>query len=83
MAEPQDMIMPMLREMREDINNRFDNVDKRFDTVDQRLAKIDSSQKSYKAALSVDTLLSRLLIGEFEMRLEALEAEIKTLKAGH
>lgn len=76
MAEIEDMIMPMLREMRDE--NRVE-----FAKIDQRLSKIEMSQKSYKAALSSDSLLYRLLTGEFEIRLEALEAEIKMIKAAH
>ena len=76
MAEPKDMLVPMLREMRE-------NMDRRFDDIDQRLGRIETSQASYKAALTADTLMSKLITGDFELRIEALEREIAALKAGH
>jgi hypothetical protein len=79
MAEPSDMIMPMLRDMRAEMSRRFDGVDERLDTVDRRLAKLDATQASFKHALTADTLMSRLLTGEFEQRIEALERQVKEL----
>ena len=82
MAEPSDMIIPMLREMRAEIASRFDGVDARLDTVDRRLAALDAVQASYRQALTADTLLSRLLTGEFEGRIEELERRVRELE-GH
>jgi hypothetical protein len=81
MAEPLDMILPMLREMRTEINSRFDQVDVRFDQVDRRLAALEAAQASFKQALSADSLLSRLVTGEFEGRIEALERKVRDLEA--
>ena len=75
MAEPKDMVVPMLREMREHIDKRF--------AADVRLGRIETAQASYKAALTADTLMSKLLTGDFEIRIKALEREIAALKAGH
>lgn len=69
MSDSADMIMPMLCEMRAEMRERFDG-------VDLRLAKLEEAQKSFKHALTSDTLLSRLLTGEFEERIEALEQRV-------
>ena len=74
MAEPGDMIVPMLREMRAEIAARFDG-------VDARLEALERPQASFKQALGADTLMSRLLTGEFE-RIESLEPRIRALD-GH
>ena len=86
MPEPEDMVMPMLREMREELRKRFDGVSKefsgvgkRFDGVDQRLEKIESAQKSFRHALTADTLMSKFITGDFEERIEALEKKMDTL----
>jgi hypothetical protein len=65
------MIMPMLREMRAEIAARFDG-------VDARLEALERAQASFKQALSADTLMSRLLTGEFE-RIESLERRVRAL----
>jgi hypothetical protein len=79
-AEPADMIVPLLREMRAEISARFDGVDDRFDIVERRLQKLEEMQVSYRQALSADSLLSKLLTGEFEERIEALERKVKDLE---
>ena len=76
MAEPTDMIVPLLREMRAEIAALRDHIDKRFDLV-------DAAQKSFRHALTADTLMSKLLTGEFEQRIEALERQVSELMAGH
>jgi hypothetical protein len=67
----------MLREMRAEMGARFDRVDSRFDTVDRRLAALEAAQASFKQALSADSLLSRLVTGEFEQRIERKVRELE------
>ncbi|MCA3564314.1 MAG: hypothetical protein IOC90_01995 [Methylocystis sp.] len=73
MAEPTDMIMPMLREMRSDAEQRHLE-------VIQRLDKLEQAQVSFRHALTADSLLGRMVTGEFEERIEALEAKMKKLE---
>ncbi len=81
MSEPADMIVPLLREMRAENNTRHQDLLGRFDIVEKRLASIESAQQSFKQALSADSLLSRLVTGEFEQRIEALEQKVEQLEA--
>jgi hypothetical protein len=81
MAEPSDMIVPLLREMRIEMNARFDRVDGHFDVVERRLKALEEAQVSYRQALTADSLLSKLVTGEFEERIEALEKKVKELEA--
>lgn len=80
MADPDDMILPLLRDIRAEMGRRFDGVDKRFDTVDRRLAKLEETMVSFRQALTADSLLSKLVTGEFEERIEALEKRVKELE---
>ena len=66
MAEPADMIVPLLREMRAEIAALRLRMDERFDENDR-------AHTSFRHALAGDTLLGRLLTGEFEERIEKLE----------
>ncbi len=73
MAEPADMILPLLREIPGDIA-AF-----RKEATD-RLAALDAGQRS--SALAADTVLSRTLIGEDEERIGALERKVEELERG-
>ena len=63
MAEPVDIILPPLREMRT----------KRHVEVVARLEKIKATQVSFRQALSADFLLSRLITGDSQERVGAVE----------
>ena len=79
MSEPNNMIIPMLREMRSDFTKRFDGMDKRFDKIESRLDSIDVSQKNFKNALTADTMMGKLVVGDFEERIADLEKRVATL----
>jgi hypothetical protein len=81
MARPTDMIMPMLRDIRAENETRHGEVLARFDRVAQRLQKLEDAQLSFKQALTADSLLSKLVTGKFEERIEALEAKVRELEA--
>lgn len=68
MSEPQDMIMPMLREMQAEVS-AF-----REDTI-SRLKALESGQKNLRSAIAGETVLSRILVGEYEERINALEVK--------
>ena len=74
MAEPEDMIVPLLREMRAEISSRFDRVDARLDAVEK-------AQNTFRQAMMGDTLFSKLVTGEFEERIEVLERRLKVIDA--
>jgi hypothetical protein len=50
--------------------------------LDKRMGRIEDAQGSFRQAMTADTLLSKLLTGEFEERIEALENKIRELE-GH
>ena len=84
MVEPMDMILPTLREMRAEAP-RYDEELKsenaqRHAQLLARLDKLEAAQASFKQALTADTLLSRLVTGEFEQRIEALERKMSAFE---
>jgi len=81
MAGPEDMILPLLREMRAENKALHGATANRLDILDRRLAKLEEQQTSYRQALSADSLLSKLVTGEFEERIEALEQKVRELEA--
>ena len=73
--DPKDVIMPMLREMRAEMREQFQDVKERLD-------KLESGQKTVRQALTADTMMSRLVTGDFEDRIFELERKIDMLMKG-
>ena len=73
MADPADLIIPMLREM------RAENAARHSEVI-ARLEALERVQASFKQALAADSLLSKLVTGEFEERIGALEQRVGELE---
>jgi hypothetical protein len=74
------MIVPLLGEIRAEMGTRFDRVDARFDVVERRAKSLEELQASHRQALTADSLLGRLVTGEFGERVEALERKVRELE---
>jgi tetrahydromethanopterin S-methyltransferase subunit G len=72
MVDPKDMIVPMLQEMREENRQEFGEVKGRLD-------KIEKGQKSLRNAMTADTMMSKFMLGDYEERLQQLEAKVEKL----
>ncbi|MEM1378872.1 MAG: hypothetical protein AAGG69_15935 [Pseudomonadota bacterium] len=69
MAEPEDMTIRLLRELRE-------RMDQRFDSVESRLDKLEAAQKNFPHALTADSMMSKFITGDFEERIIAIERKV-------
>jgi hypothetical protein len=89
MPEPTDMIMPMLREMREQTRRGFDEVREetrqgfndmrsRLDGLDARLRAVERLVKAQREAFEGESILGRCAAKE---RLSALERKVEALEA--
>jgi hypothetical protein len=76
------MIVPMLQEMREEMRAGFAKVEWRFGVVEKRLDDLLKAQVSFRQALTADTLMTRLLTGEFEERIAVLEKSVADIMDG-
>ena len=74
MAESVDMIIPLLREMRQETSSGFS-------AVEQWLDKLEATLNSFRQALTADSLLSKLVTGEFEERITVLERKVRELES--
>lgn len=59
MADPEDLVPTLLREMRRDIAGRFDQVDKQFGDVRADLAEQNRKLEIMRQALKAETLFAR------------------------
>jgi hypothetical protein len=73
MPEPIDMILPLLREMRTEITSGFSR-------IEARIEKLEGQMGNFRHALTADSLLSKLVTGEFEERIELLERKMRELE---
>jgi hypothetical protein len=78
--DPTDMIMPMLREMREEMRQGFSRVDQRFDGLDARLSAVEKVIKAQREALEAESILGRYAVREVEERLSKLEQKVEALE---
>ena len=83
MTEPADMIMPMLREMREDMRSRFEGMreDMRrgFEEMRERLTRIEKRQDTQSDVIAAESILGRYAAKEGEERLATLERKVESL----
>jgi len=77
-----DMILPMLREMRGEMREQFSKVDEQFEEIRARLDKLESGQKTIRQALTADTMMSKFVTGDFEERIFELERKVESLLKG-
>ena len=80
MAEPADMIVPLLREMRPENAARHGEVLGRFELIERRLNALEVAQVSFKQALAADSFLSKPVTGEFEQRIETVKRKMRELE---
>jgi hypothetical protein len=80
MADTTDMILPLLREMRAENAGMHAESLERFAALERRLDKMETTLGTFRQALTADSLLSKLVTGEFEERLEALERKVSELE---
>lgn len=80
MNDPADMIVPLLREMRAENLAQHEQTRALVLALDKRLGAVEETQRSFRQALTADSLLSKLVTGEFEEGIEALENKVRELE---
>lgn len=80
MADPESMILPLLREIRAEMNSRFDEVGRRFDGVSERFVQLEKKIESVKQAAFGESVLGRYAAAEVEERLEKIEERLSVLE---
>jgi chaperonin cofactor prefoldin len=84
MAEPDNFILTLLREIRAEMNQRFQGLETgmnaRFNSVDEQLDRVDKRIDSVKQAAFGESVLGRYAVAEVEDRLEKMEKRLRTLE---
>jgi hypothetical protein len=85
MPEPTDMIMPMLREMRDETRQGFADLRgemrSRFDEVEAGLRAVERLVKAQREAFEGESILGRYADKEVDERPTALERRVEALEA--
>jgi chaperonin cofactor prefoldin len=79
MAEPDDLVLTILRELRREMKDGFEAVDRRFETVDGRFTDVNKRLDGIREALKSETILGRYVVNGVDDRLDAIEEKISRL----
>ncbi len=80
MAEPPDMIVPLLREMRAELGAGFERVDRKLEEHDARFDKLERRFDNLREAVNGESVLGRYAAAEVEDRLDAIEKRLAALE---
>lgn len=80
MPEPERMILPLLREIRTEMNRRFDGVEAKLGAHDERFDRLESRLDNVRQATIGESVLGRYAAAEVEERLEAIEKRLAVLE---
>jgi len=81
MSDPADMIIPLLGETRTENTALHEHTHELITALNNRLGGVESAQISYRQALTAAPLLSELVTGESEERIETLERKVRELES--
>jgi len=59
MADPRDMILPLLREIRSEIKDLGRNTDRQFEGVNERLERMEGRLANMREAINGESVLGR------------------------
>ncbi|MBI5112171.1 hypothetical protein [Rhodoplanes serenus] len=87
MAEPENMTLVLLRELRSRMETRFDSLDRklaehdaRFDAHDARFTALEKKIDTIKQAAFAESILGRYAVVDVEQRLTELEERLAALE---
>ena len=84
MAEPESMILPLLREIRAEMQSRLESIERRVETgfaaVDTRFDALENKIESVKQATFGESVLGRYAAAEVEERFEKVEQRLRALE---
>ncbi len=81
MADPQDMILPLLREIRAEMHVGFDGMRQRFEALDARFDTLDRRIDDLRGAVNGESVLGRYATAAVEKRLESIETRLTALES--
>ena len=79
MTDPQDVILPLLREMRAEMKGGFDRMDRKFAEHDARFDKLERRFDNIRQAVNGGSVRGRYAAAEVEGRLQAIEKQLEQI----
>ena len=73
MAEPDNLVLVLLRDMRAEMNTRFDQADARAERMEKKLEAV-------RQAAFGESLMARYTVAEVEERLQAIEKRLERIE---
>jgi polyhydroxyalkanoate synthesis regulator phasin len=81
MADAIHMNLPLFREMRAESAASDEQTRALIKALEKRIGAVEETLKSVRHGQTADTLLSKLVTGEFEERVEILERRVRELES--
>lgn len=81
MAEPDNLVLTLLREIRNDMKAGFEDVARRFEDVNRRLDGHDKRFEAIRQAINGESVLGRYAASEVDERLAAIEKRLDAIEA--
>lgn len=87
MAEPENLVLTLLRELRADMNARFDAVDRRFEAMDQRFDTVErrldmmhrNGERALRGFIGHRAMVERTM-ASFEDEISGLKRRVEQLE---
>lgn len=80
MADPQAMILPLLREIRSEITDLGRGTERQFEGVNARLERMEGRLANMREAINGESVPGRYAAAEVEERLEVIEKRLAVLE---
>jgi hypothetical protein len=80
MAEPKDMILPMLKELRDEMRGGFRELRDGQSAIVKRMEKLEGRFDNLREAGNGESILGRYAVVEVETRPDAIEKRLKALE---
>ena len=80
MAEPENLVLTLLRELRAEMNARFEAADKRFDAIERRLEMMHrNGEKALRGFIGHRAMVERTM-ASFEDEISSLKHRVERLE---
>lgn len=83
MEEPDNLVLALLREMRYDMNKKFNDLNDEMKSLSNQIKELDKKVENVKKAAFGESVMGRYIAAEVEERLEALEKRLQNLEQHH
>lgn len=80
-GEPDNMVIVLLRELRHDMNTRFNELESSFSGLEREVSSFSEQLAEVRKFAAGDSVMGRFAVAGFEKRLDELQERVASLEA--